>query len=230
MGACMVTGYNNWDRIRTYRAQWEQQPGQKSKLDWQAEFKRLISQKHLYQDRFMILSDGPYSNVAAADLGVSTDTWAHYSRIIRREHETVHYFTKRFYELMRTHVFDELLADYVGIRAAVGRFRANWFLRFMGLEAYPNYREGGRLQNYTGDLAISSDAFAIQQEKVKKAAENLELFDASQEENEQNQLAQILRLLCIMQHTLQELASPNAPLLLQKTLDELRKKQKGHIS
>lgn len=45
-------------------------------------------------------------------------------------------------------MLDELIADYAGIVAAWGRYRADWFLRFVGLEDYPRYREGGRLQNY----------------------------------------------------------------------------------
>ena len=64
MGACMVAGYNNWDRIRRYRQQWSRKnPTNSGKLAWQQEFIRLIPQKHLYHDRFIILSNGVYSNV-----------------------------------------------------------------------------------------------------------------------------------------------------------------------
>ena len=46
---------------------------------------------------------------------------------------------------MRNNLHDELIADYAGITAAIGHYRAAWFLRFLGLEDYPTYRPGGRL-------------------------------------------------------------------------------------
>jgi hypothetical protein len=92
MGACMVSGFNNWDRIRSYRNHWELEH---SSADWEQEWRRLIPQKALYQDRFMLLSDSPYSNVGAADLGLAEDDWQRQSRTIRLEHESIHYWTKR---------------------------------------------------------------------------------------------------------------------------------------
>ena len=65
MGACMVSGFNNWDRIREYRRRWEAEGGDRSEAAWREEFRRLVPKKGLYQDRFLILSSGPYSNVAA---------------------------------------------------------------------------------------------------------------------------------------------------------------------
>ncbi len=71
MGACMVAGFNNWDRIREYRRRWEEAGGDRSQAAWQEEFRRLVPQKELYQDRFLILGSGPYSNVAAGEIGLS---------------------------------------------------------------------------------------------------------------------------------------------------------------
>lgn len=74
---------------------------------------------------------------------------------------------------MRNNMRDELIADYQGIVAANGgRYRADWFLRFIGLEAFPEYRQGGRLQNYRGQPPLSDGAFKILQVLVKDAAEN----------------------------------------------------------
>ena len=75
MGACMVSGLNNWDRIREYRQRWEAENGDRSETGWQAEFRRLVPRKVLYQDRFLILSDGPYSNVAATEMGYTEREW-----------------------------------------------------------------------------------------------------------------------------------------------------------
>ncbi len=46
MGACMIAGYNNWDRIRRYRQQWIQKnPTNCGETAWQQEFIKLIPQK-----------------------------------------------------------------------------------------------------------------------------------------------------------------------------------------
>jgi hypothetical protein len=73
---------------------------------------------------------------------------------------------------MRCNLLDEIIADYMGICGAVGFFRADWFLRFMGLESYPAYRSGGRFENYVGNL--SESAMAVLARLVVLAAENLE--------------------------------------------------------
>ena len=174
MGACMVAGYNNWDRIRRYRQQWSINNSD-TELAWSAEFKRLTARKELYQDRFIILSDGFYSNVQPQELGLTETEWRHLSLTIRLEHECTHYFTRRVFNSMRNNLLDEFIADYRGIVAARGSYKADWFLHFMGLESFPYYREGGRLQNYRGQL--SDGAFKTLQKLVKSAAENLEECD-----------------------------------------------------
>ena len=58
----MISGYNNWGRVRDYRKMWEGKEGEGSEGNWQQEFLRLIPQKELYQDRFIILSDGFYDS------------------------------------------------------------------------------------------------------------------------------------------------------------------------
>ena len=176
MGACMVAGYNNWDRIHRHRQQWSVD-NPDAELAWSAEFKRLTARKELYQDRFIILSDGFYSNVRPEKLGLTEAQWRRLSLTIRLEHECTHYFTRRVFNSMRNNLLDEFIADYQGIVAATGSYKADWFLRFMGLESFPLYREGGRLQNYRGQL--SDGAFTILQRLVKSAAENLEDFDCN---------------------------------------------------
>ena len=175
MGACMVKGFNNWDRIRAYREKWEKaNPGRCSGEDWREEFKNIVPRRELYQDTFIILSREEYSGVPAIELGLSPEEWRSLSLIIRREHEAAHYFTLRVFGSARNHAYDELIADCMGIVAAAGTYRPDWFLRFVGLENYPRYREGGRLENYLGSPPLSDGAFRILQALVYRASENVE--------------------------------------------------------
>ncbi len=169
MGACLISGYNNWDRVHRYRTLWR---STHRDGNWPAEFGLLAAKKHLYQDRFIILSDGPYSGVPATEMNLSDDEWRAISLIIRREHECAHYYTRRMLGSMQNNLLDEIIADYMGIIEVAGTFRADWFLRFMGLESMPDYRRGGRFENYIGGL--SEAAIAILQRVVVHAAENLE--------------------------------------------------------
>ena len=218
MGACMVAGFNNWDRIREYRRRWEAEGGDRSGTAWRREFKRLVPRKELYQDRFLILSDGPYSNVTAGEIGLSDTEWRTQSTMIRLEHECTHFFTLRVFGSMRNNLLDELIADYMGITAAAGRYRSDWFLRFMGLESFPAYREGSRLQNYRGRPPLSEGAFGTLRALVRDIAENLQrvgdglgFLPGSQEER-----AGMLLALCGFR--LEDLAAPDAPGVLSEAI------------
>lgn len=205
MGACMIAGYNNWERIHRYRQQWSANNTDNSESAWSRAFKQLIARKELYQDRFIILSDGFYSNVAPEELGISKTEWKRLSLTIRLEHECTHYFTRRVFNSMQNNLLDEFIADYRGIVAATGSYKADWFLRFLGLESFPHYREGGRLQNYRGQL--SDGAFKVLQKLVKSAAENLEYFDLHCTPQLKNTANQTMVLMALTSFTLEELAS-----------------------
>jgi hypothetical protein len=151
MGACMVNGLNNWDRVETYRRNWTAAHGEGA--DWASEFKLLAARKPLYQDRFIILSRGPYSATRAEDAGFAHDEWIRRSIAIRREHECVHYLTYRLSGLIRSNVLDELVADFAGLVGATGAYSRNLALRFLGLHDYPSIPEGSRLRVYRTSLS-----------------------------------------------------------------------------
>jgi hypothetical protein len=176
-GAMMVSGYNNWSRIGELRRHWEGlDPARRETTTWSEEFQRVKARRELYQDRFILLSDGSYSAVPAADLGLGEAEWRAMSLVIRRDHECAHYLTRRLFGSMRNNALDELIADYAGLVGATGRFRAGWFLRFVGLEDFPRYRPGARLDLYRGEPPLSDGAFRALGALVKAAAEMLERF------------------------------------------------------
>ena len=219
-GALMVSGYNNWERIRELRKRWESLPAEERETSsWSDEFARITPQKELYQDRFILLSDGPYSAVPAADLGLDEARWRELSLVIRRDHECAHYFTRRLFGSMRNNLLDELIADDAGMVAAVGRFRADWFLRFLGL-APGGYRPGGRLEIYRGDPPLSDGAFQVLQALIARAAGNLERFDYGRE-GSRGVVERALRIAVLASLRLEELGSPEAGLLLGRKVEEL---------
>lgn len=209
MGACIVSGYNNWDRITELRRRWQGEKSANPSLpDWAEEFRQnILPFPALYQDTFILLSQGPYSNVPAQHMGMSVETWRQTSLTLRLEHECAHYFTYRLFGSMRNNLLDELIADYCGIVAANGHYRADWFLRFMGLESFPHYREGGRLENYRGDPPLSEEAFHILGHLVKDAAENLERLDQDRAAELQTSEGKARLLLSLARLTLEEIAA-----------------------
>jgi len=174
MGACFISGFNNWDRIASYRAEWEaKQPQPPGEAEWNEEFRRLVPRKDLYQDRFIILSRGPYSAVSAVDTGFDDVEWLEHSLSIRREHEFTHYFTYRVFGLIRSNALDELIADFNGLVRTFGTYRADLALRFLGLESLPRFRAGGRLGDYLGDPPLSGRAFEVLQALAQRVVKNL---------------------------------------------------------
>jgi len=200
-GAIMIAGYNNWTRVRELRSRGDE------------------LRRELYQDRFILLSDGPYSAVPAADLGLPEEKWRELSLTLRRDHECAHYLTRRIFGSMRNNLHDELLADYAGITAAVGRYRAAWFLRFLGLEGFPAYRAGGRLDLYRGDPPLSDGAFRQLHAMIKDVAETVERFDAGRPDGPRERALAVLALAVL---GLEALAGPEGEERLRQTVEGLR--------
>ena len=207
MGACMVQGYNNWDRVHQAKAEWLRLYPEG---DWTLEFFDFKEKKELYRDRLILLSDGPYSNVSAASMGLDTEEWLKKSLIIRLEHECTHYMTRRLLGSMQNNLLDELLADYRGIVAAFGAYRAVLFLTFMGLKNYPEYRAGGRFENYKGEPPLSAGALSILQTLVYKAAIHLEEIEHSIAGTVIDKDDRALVVLALARMTLEELAGSKA--------------------
>ncbi len=80
--------------------------------------------------RFIILSAKPYSGVPASFFDLNESEWLQKSMTIRKHHECAHYYTKRFLGSSRNNLHDELIADFCGLYAAFGEYRADWFMRF----------------------------------------------------------------------------------------------------
>ncbi|HKH48065.1 MAG TPA: hypothetical protein VKM72_25680 [Thermoanaerobaculia bacterium] len=200
-GAIMIAGYNNWTRVRELRQRGEE------------------LRRELYQDRFILLSDGPYSAIPAADLGLPEREWRELSLVLRRDHECAHYLTRRIFGSMRNNLHDELIADYAGITAAIGHYRAAWFLRFLGLEGFPTYRAGGRLDLYRGDPPLSDGAFQQLHGMVREVAETVERFDAGRTDDPRERVLAVLALAVL---GLEELAGAGGEERLRRTVEELR--------
>jgi hypothetical protein len=209
MGACIVVGLNNWDRVFRYRRELEvERGGPLTDADWAAAFQALVPRKALYQDRFIILSRTPYSAVPAADVGLPEEEWLEKSVAVRLEHECTHYFTLRAFGAMRNNLLDEFIADAAGLAHAFGRYDAALFLRFLGLEAYPAFRPGGRLELYLGTPPLTDSAVPVLRHLIVLAARQLEAFTAGlQLGTEEGRFTLVLALAGL---TLEELASGEA--------------------
>jgi hypothetical protein len=174
MGACFVKGLNNWDRVARYRRQWEVEHGTAGDDDaWRAELGRFAVHKARYQDRFVILSRGPYSGVPAEDVGQSEAEWLERSLVIRAEHESTHDLTWRVFAVVRSHATDEIVADFVGLVRAFGAYPDAIARRLLGVDRLPAFRPGGRLANYRGTPRLDDDQFAEVAKMTAAATERL---------------------------------------------------------
>jgi hypothetical protein len=208
MGAAMVGGYNNWGRVAELRRRWEAgELAVEGAADWTAAFAVLKGRRELYQDRFILLSGGPYSGVPAEAMGMESEAWRRTSLTIRLEHECAHYFTRRVLGSMRNNLLDELIADYAGIVAAAGRYRAEWFLRFCGLEGVDGCRSDGRMWNYRGDPPLSDAAFGVLQRLIRAAVARVEAADAALDSRFRTPEGRARVLLALAQASMEELAA-----------------------
>jgi hypothetical protein len=176
INAQMVAGLTNWDRLRQYRDCWvSRQTGVDAAGAWPAEMARVAREEPWrFLDRVLLVCERPYSGVSAAELGLemSEAEWLERSNALRIEHEFTHYATKRVFGVMRPNLLDEILADFMGLTRALGRFEAGWFLHFLGLEDHPSIRGDGRVHAYTAGL--SPDAVTLLCEVAVDAAAGVE--------------------------------------------------------
>lgn len=210
MGAVLINGINNWERIKIIKGQWQ---AKHPSGNWNQEFSNMILNKSLYKDKLIILSTKPYSNVPANQLGLSNDIWISNSISIRREHEFTHLYTLKRYGYASNNLHDELIADYIGIIKTLGYYDKVWMLNFMGLEEYPKYRWGARLENYVKDNRLSQEDFRQLIKIVKSAIETISIFD-KQLGKLNSDKDQICRMDALCETGLTELASQNGALLL----------------
>lgn len=173
-GACLVNGLNDWERIRHHRETWTKENQAAAMTGgWPNEFRRLKSRPELYQDRFVILSEGPYSGVDAKQACRSESAWLTDSFGIRLEHECTHYFALRSFGSLRHDLLEELVADFVGLVCTFGEYPVELAHRFLGLENHPQYRSGARLDVYRGDPPLSDEAFVAMQNLAHVGCVNL---------------------------------------------------------
>ena len=179
MGACIVNGLNNWDRVARLRSRMEDARGAPfDDGEWAEAFREVIPQKTLYQDRVIILEPRGVQRGAGSGPRHRRRRWRARSVAIRREHECTHYFTLVAFGVMRNNLLDEFLADFAGLARTYSRYDASLALRFLGLEAYPDYRTGGRFENYLETLPPGSAAVSILQRLVVESARAVEAFVA----------------------------------------------------
>jgi len=208
VNAQTVAGFINWERVARYREEWT--AGKDAfavELGWSAERSRVAKQEPWrFQDRLMLTCARPYSDCSAAELGLGFDEaeWLRRSDLLRVEHEFTHYATKRVFGKMSLNLLDEALCDCLGATLALGRFEAAWFLRFLGLEAFPEVRAQGRIHTYVKPL--EGEAFRLVCALAVEAAAGLERIAAQRYDPAQR--GRFLLALCRLD--LELLASPQA--------------------
>ncbi len=176
-GASIISGVINWTKINRHKEEFFKGD---DTLDWNAEFKRFTSDSNNFKDTIIVLSVGPYSGVPANEVGYTKDEWLRYSDVIRRYHECTHFICRKLYPDMINPLWDELVADAVGIYAAFHRFDVAFAERFLGIK---NRRYvGGRLENYVDEarldeLAVRIDDIYLKFHDIIKANEGVSPYE-----------------------------------------------------
>ena len=150
-GASILDGVINWKKIRDHKDQFYRERIQEGEYlpDWPEEFRRFTSVKSNYTDALIVLSTGPYSNISADALGLDPAMWLERSYAIRKFHECTHFLCRRKYPDQIDPIWDEVIADAVGIYGAFGKYDPEMADVFLGVT--DSGYTGGRLENYVKD-------------------------------------------------------------------------------
>ncbi|MCB1745020.1 MAG: hypothetical protein KDK91_31930 [Gammaproteobacteria bacterium] len=159
VNALLIAGLLDWGRVNRYKTAWSATAtataATANRPGWSAEMQRVSrDEPWRFMDKLMIVCAQPYSAASADDLGLrmSDAKWLQCSQTLRLEHEFMHYTTKRLYGSMHLNLFDETFCDWMGLVSAVQDYRADWYLRFLGLSEWPAIDPAGRANMYRGSL------------------------------------------------------------------------------
>ena len=105
--------------------------------------------------QLLILHRAPYSSLSSSVVPgqLSEEEWIERSRCWRLEHELTHIACKRLVGEMRINLFDELIADALGMLAAMGWFNAELFRLGLGCSDAGDLRDDARAHVYLQELA-----------------------------------------------------------------------------
>ena len=157
VGAITFRGIADWGKVTSAYEAYVASGGD----DWASEFKRLAQQPGAFRSEIVIISEGPYSNIAADDTPYTPDEWVRVSREVRLHHECAHVVCRRTMPDDVLPVWDEVTADVVGLLCATGRYDAALAARFLGV-ADTGF-VGGRLAEYLDeDQAARIDEIAAE--------------------------------------------------------------------
>ncbi len=122
--------------------------------------------------RLILLHEAPYGSVGASEVSgcPGEALWLEASTALRLEHELTHLATKRLLGEMRLNLLDELIADGMGMVAALGRFDARLFGRCLGLDQVGQPQPAGRWNSYVGGLSAvdAQQALALTQQRAQE--------------------------------------------------------------
>lgn len=157
VGAITYRGLADWGKVAAAHEAHLASGGE----DWDAEFNRLAKTPGAFFSEIVVISEGPYSNVPAAETPYDPDEWLRISREIRLHHECAHVVCRRTMPDDILPVWDEVTADVTGLLCATGRYDSALAARFLGVtgEGYSS----GRLAEYLDDGQLSRiDAIAAE--------------------------------------------------------------------
>lgn len=201
VGAYMISGYNNWERIWSLAADYRQATG---KVITSEEFKKIKGDGSLYKDSFIIICTGFYSGINYLKTAFTEKEWLEKSFKIKIGHECAHYIFNRLFSSMGGRIIHELIADYIGIVSTMGKYDAKSAQLFLGIESYPKIEKTGRFSYYSEHL--DEEFIPIQAGLLYKATLNLEKLNCFLiSENDRETC--FLILLLLSQFSLEEIVS-----------------------
>ena len=145
VGAITYQGIPDWGAVAEAHKAYLAEGGS----DWPSEFARLAKVPGTFRAELIIVSEGPYSNIPAAQTPYDEDGWVRVSRKIRLHHECAHVVCRRKLPQDILPIWDEITADVVGLLCATGTYDAQLAATFLGVSA--SGFEGGRLSEYLSD-------------------------------------------------------------------------------
>ena len=166
-GASFLGGVINRRKITVFKDDYfrKAENGEADASAWPEELKKFLSDRKNFTEPMIILSVGAYSAVPAEKAGYPEEEWIQLSGVIRTYHECTHFMCRRFYPELIDAIWDEVVADAVGVTAALGYYDRRLAEIFLGITE--GQYTGGRLENYVDENEENRE------ERIRQLAEKV---------------------------------------------------------
>ena len=153
-----IEGITNWRKIEKHMQDYLFSGG--DSVMWSSELKNFTNNRQNYQDTLIVIKRSDYSGITYEKSGYAKLLWNDISLKIKIYYACTHYVCRKMYGGCKNIIWNELVADCMGILFALNKYDVLLAKKFLGVSKH-GYDNHGRLINYCSETENDLNELAV---------------------------------------------------------------------